>query len=122
MSVICPNCGSEYDIALFQFGHTVRCECGHLVDAARPRRTTVAGERAEARARGDIGDLRRRADRITSMILHSDVPSVDIEIARNELREYVRQSFPDRVDLFEMVYEARWRRLAEQHWEHDRPR
>ena len=122
MSVICPNCGAEFDVALVQFGRTVRCDCGHLVDASAPKELPP-GERARhSRARRDVDDLRRRADAVTTMILHSDVPRVDVEIAKNELREWVRREFPDRLDLFSRVYESRWRRLAEQHWEHERPR
>ena len=28
MSIPCPGCGHEYDVTLFQFGRTVRCDCG----------------------------------------------------------------------------------------------
>jgi hypothetical protein len=121
MSVICPGCGAEFDIALFQFGRTVRCDCGELVDASAPKELPP-GERARMRsARREVDELRRRADAVTTMILQSDVPRVDVQIAQNELREWVRREFPDRLDLFSRVYEARWRRLAEQGWERERP-
>jgi hypothetical protein len=116
MSVTCPNCGAEYDSTLFQFGHKVRCVCGHLVDGDAPRERP-AGERAGIRAaRREVDALRRRADAVTAMLMDSQVPMVDVEIARNELREWVRSEFPEGMELFEMVYEARWRRLAEQGW------
>jgi len=121
VSVVCPNCGHEYDVTLFQFGHKVRCDCGHVVDGNAPKELSLDERRAERGARREIDDLRRRADALTTMILHSELPRVDIEIAKNELREWVRRQFPESIDLFERLYEARWRRLAEQGWEHERP-
>ncbi|MFV1957864.1 MAG: hypothetical protein ACC662_00485 [Planctomycetota bacterium] len=60
--------------------------------------------------------LRRRADAITSLILYGDLPSIDVEIAIQALREDVRRDLPDRLALFDMVYEARWQRLRDQGW------
>lgn len=28
MAIVCPACGREYDISLFQFGRTLHCDCG----------------------------------------------------------------------------------------------
>ncbi|MHC4550568.1 MAG: hypothetical protein ACYTEZ_17535 [Planctomycetota bacterium] len=67
-----------------------------------------------------MDELRRRADAITARLLYSDEPLIDLEIAINELREYVRERWPDRVWLFESIYEARWRRLREQGWARER--
>jgi hypothetical protein len=67
-------------------------------------------------ARAEIDDLARRADRVTSLLLYSDLPEIDIDIAINELREFCRRHFPDRMELFGMVYESRWRRFREQGW------
>lgn len=121
MSIICPNCGHEYDVALFQFGHKVRCECGYMVDGAAPREMSIEDRKRTRQARREVDELKRRADAVTTMILHSDAQRVDVDIAKNELREWVREKFPEGLDLFEKVYEARWRRMAEQGWEHDRP-
>ena len=112
MAVTCADCGREYDITLFQFGRTVLCDCGRTVSADEPRR---------ARADAQSEELRRRADRVTNLILHSDLPCVDVDIEKNELREWVRAHMPDRLRLFEMVYESRWKRLEEQGWARERP-
>ena len=64
--------------------------------------------------------LRRRADAITSRLLYSDEPLIDIEISINELREYVAEQWPNRVWLFDAIYEARWQRLREQGWVRER--
>ena len=57
---------------------------------------------------------RRRADRITDLIFRSDYPEVDIAIERARLREWCEDVFPDRMDLYDMVYESRFDRLLEQ--------
>ena len=58
--------------------------------------------------------LQREADRISSLIVASDYPAIDIVIAIRGLRDFVQDRFPDRVSFFEMVYESRFRRLWEQ--------
>ena len=36
MAILCPNCGREYDVTLFQFGARVACDCGAEVDPFGP--------------------------------------------------------------------------------------
>ncbi len=31
MAIICPKCKSQYDITLFQFGRTLKCDCGYII-------------------------------------------------------------------------------------------
>jgi len=38
MAIRCEKCGREYDATLFQFGRTVRCDCGNVVTLAGVRR------------------------------------------------------------------------------------
>jgi hypothetical protein len=59
-------------------------------------------------------ELRRGADRIACMILHGDLPDIDIEIEIANLRRRCAELLPDRVDLFDRVYVSRFRRLREQ--------
>jgi translation initiation factor IF-2 len=50
MAILCPHCGAEFDVTLFQFGHGVRCDCGlwvdlrdgHVLPAATARKERVA--------------------------------------------------------------------------------
>jgi hypothetical protein len=58
--------------------------------------------------------LRRRADRICSLIVASDYPDVDIDIEIAKLRRWCARELPDRTDLFALVYESRFRRLRDQ--------
>ena len=58
--------------------------------------------------------LRRKADRICSLIVASDYPDLDIDVEIAGLRRWVREHLPEREELFEMVYASRFRRLREQ--------
>jgi hypothetical protein len=66
--------------------------------------------------------IRRRAERIVALILYSDLPLVDIDIERAGLRREVKQLFPDRMDVYERIYESRFRRIIEQWRPELRPR
>ncbi len=59
-------------------------------------------------------ELQRRADRIAGLIIATDYPAIDVTIEIRKLRDFAQQHFPDRMELFEMVYEQRFRRLWEQ--------
>ncbi len=107
MAYRCPQCGAEHDAALFQFGIAVRCDCGALVPA---RHVESAPDREERIYRR----FQRQADRIAYLIVATDCPEIDIQIERRNLKALCRDLFPDRLDLFEMIYEARFRRLWEQ--------
>lgn len=43
MAIVCPGCGREYDVTLFQFGRTLDCTCGARV--GREQRLELGGER-----------------------------------------------------------------------------
>jgi len=32
MAIICPKCKSQYDITLFEFGRTLKCDCGYIIN------------------------------------------------------------------------------------------
>jgi len=66
-------------------------------------------------ARSDPAEiLRRRADRICALIVASDYPDVDVDIEIRNLRRWCERELPDRLDLFDLVYGNRFRRLREQ--------
>jgi hypothetical protein len=58
--------------------------------------------------------LGRKADEICSHILLDDYPLIDIEIERAGLREECEALFPDRLWLYDIVYESRFERFLEQ--------
>jgi hypothetical protein len=59
-------------------------------------------------------DLQRQADRVCVLILSSDLPAIDIQIEKNKVRERCLELYPDREELYEMIYESRFQRLWEQ--------
>ncbi|MCX6354945.1 MAG: hypothetical protein NTZ78_08590 [Candidatus Aureabacteria bacterium] len=115
MAVLCPRCGRQYDITLFQFGRTIRCECGTLIDESHVSLfrdlDRILGNLDDARK---VDELKRMADEVCRMILDERLPDVDVEIAQNRVREKCRELFPDKLELFEMIYESRFKRLWEQ--------
>ncbi len=58
--------------------------------------------------------LRRHADRVASMIVTSSCTDVECAIAERELRMECLALLPDRMELFDRIYAARFRRLREQ--------
>ena len=114
MAVRCPKCGREYDVTLFEFGRSVVCECGNIITPAganvwKEIKKILADEEEE-----NIRKLQRMVDRVCSLIVASDYPEVDIELEIEKVRERCRQLFPDKTDLFEMIYASRFKRLWDQ--------
>lgn len=71
-----------------------------------PWEDVEAGDPAEA--------LRRRADRVASMIVTSTYSDLECALAEREVRMECLRLLPDRMDLFDLIYAARFRRLREQ--------
>ncbi|MBN1418317.1 MAG: hypothetical protein JXP34_06040 [Planctomycetes bacterium] len=115
MAVICARCGRQFDVTLFQFGNRVRCPCGRIL-AGSYHTLELRNPPEDPRRAGREGmeTLRREADAIARMILDPAYAAVDIAIARAGLRETCERLFPDRMELFDWIYEARFDRLWEQ--------
>jgi hypothetical protein len=64
--------------------------------------------------RENMRDLQCMADRVCTLILSSDLAAIDIEIEKNKVRERCLELYPDREELYEMIYEGRFQRLWEQ--------
>lgn len=61
-----------------------------------------------------MDELGRMADRVCVLILREDYPAIDIALEKAKVRARCEALFPDSMDLYEMVYESRFRRLWEQ--------
>jgi hypothetical protein len=124
VAITCPRCKRQYDITLFEFGRRIVCDCGEIIAAhgsappAQPNVTPAPTpdelKQAKLIARRKMARLRRAADRVCTLILISDYPEIDIELEKVKVRQLAEELFPDRMDLYEMVYESRFRRLWEQ--------
>jgi hypothetical protein len=58
--------------------------------------------------------FQRKADKIAFLIVASDYERIDVEIEKGELREECARLFPDKLELYDMIYESRFQRLWEQ--------
>lgn len=113
MAIQCTWCRREYDITLFSFDRTLSCVCGNTVTL---QHETMADEALLSLMSEDrkVREIGRMADRIASLIVGSDYPMIDIEIEKAKLRERITELFPDRADLYDLIYEPRFRRLKDQ--------
>jgi hypothetical protein len=113
MAIRCSYCSREYDVTLFEFDRSITCVCGRTITFKHEQMTDEAflARRSEDRK---VREIRNMADRIASLIVGSDYPMIDIEIEKQKLRERISELFPDKIDLYDLIYETRFRRLEEQ--------
>jgi len=64
--------------------------------------------------REKMDHLGRLADGVSSLILRSDYPDIDVVVAVSNFRERALNMYPDREGLLEMIYISRFRRLWDQ--------
>ena len=118
MAFACPKCGRQYDVTLFQFGNEVVCDCGYILRIEMPHEWRLVPLRKTGKSdktkREKMRQLQRMADKVSQMILNTEYADVDVEIAITNLRYKCEELYPDRMDLFEMIYESRFKRLWEQ--------
>lgn len=113
MAVRCPQCKREFDVTLFEFNQTVTCVCGHVVTFQhRIVHDELSALRMEEENR--ISEIKKMADRISSLIVSTEYTKTDIEIEKEKLRDRIHTLFPDMNHLYELIYEPRFKRLEEQ--------
>lgn len=61
--------------------------------------------------RSDMRELQRMSDHVCMLIVGTDYPEIDIEIEKSKVRQRCEELYPDRMDLYEMIYESRFNRL-----------
>jgi len=113
MAIRCANCGREFDVTLFEYGNTVQCVCGNKVTF---RHEEVSRDVLFARQAEDekIRELTRQADKIAFLIVGTDYHLIDIEIEKQKFRERIRELFPDKEYLYDLIFQPRFKRLVEQ--------
>jgi len=65
-----------------------------------------------------LRDFQSKSDDISRLILNTDLPWVDISIQIAGLRREAERLFPRKLELFELVYVSRFKRLWDQ-WRAD---
>lgn len=61
-----------------------------------------------------VNEIQADAQQICRMILSEDFSLPDVEIAQEKLRDKVSRLFPDKLETYRMIFEARFHRLWEQ--------
>ncbi len=115
MAIRCPHCGKTHDAAQFQFDQKIHCSCGRelplsLIDTLQDFERYLESFEEKKKA----AEIQEGARRICVMILDETCPEVDIEIAKEKLKRRAAELFPDKVAVYEMIYEARFKRLWDQ--------
>ena len=64
--------------------------------------------------REKMREVQRMASWVCVLILDTDLPAIDIEIEKNKVRDRCLELYPDREDLYDMIYESRFQRLWDQ--------
>ena len=113
MAVQCSSCGRGYDVTLFEFSRSITCVCGNTV-LFKHEQTTDEAALARSSEEQCVREIQRISDRIAFLIVASDYPMIDIGIEKQKLRERISELFPDKIWLYELIYEPRFRRLEEQ--------
>ena len=108
MKFECPFCGEKHSLELAVEHKEIRCSCGHPLDLGPLRKWL----RHEARRKMSL--LGKMADIVCRHILSSDYPAIDIEIEKKRLRDQAMELFPEKIQLYDMIYESRFRRLWNQ--------
>ena len=122
MAVRCSACKIEYDITLFEFGSKVKCDCGRIIslehretfDGLLKTANKVMSKLPEYNLEEDsILEIKRMADKIAYLIVSADYPDIDIQIEKNKFAQ-ISELFPDKIHLYDLIYEPRFTRLKEQ--------
>ncbi len=118
MSIRCSRCKREYDVTLFEFGREIICECANTLGL---KNEEILSQLEEICKQYDLkleeeklSEIKRAQDRIVFLILNTDYQEVDIEIEKAKFKELIKELFPAKAHLYELIYEPRFRRLWEQ--------
>ena len=115
MPIHCPGCGAEHDVVEFEDGRSIVCRCGRKLDLLLMETVQDFARFFESEEeREKAKTVQDEAQQICRMILNEDTAEVDIEIAKQKLKEKVEKLFPGSLETYRMIYEARFQRLWDQ--------
>jgi hypothetical protein len=108
MKFECPFCGEKHALKLAVDNKEIRCSCGHPLDLSSLRKWLQQEARRKTSMLGSMADI------VCRHILSSDYPEIDIEIEKSRLRDHAIELFPEKIHLYDMIYESRFKRLWNQ--------
>ena len=115
MAIHCPKCGLKHDVVEFESDQPLVCSCGQRLDVSLLETVEDFLRYFESETeREKAKTIQSDAQLICQMILSEDYSAVDIEIAKDKLRQMVLELFPDKMETYRMIYESRFKRLWDQ--------
>ena len=129
MGIRCPKCRKEYDVKLFKPGKKIVCGCGYEVnkiyeDILKELDKVVKDYYAKSKdeeadsEEEKLDIIERESEKIAFFILSTDYQKIDIEIEKRKLKDLIKRYFPDKLHLYHLIYEPRFKRLWQQFREH----
>ena len=61
-----------------------------------------------------LRSFQHKADAIVHLIVNTDVPWIDVNLAIEHLREDAQRLFPSKMEVFELIFVHRFKRLWQQ--------
>ena len=118
MAIRCSKCKREYDVTLFEFGREILCECGAKLGLGHhevlDQLEQVCREHDLELEEEKLAEIKKAHDWIVLLIMNTDYKKVDIEIEKEKFKDLIRGLFPDKIHLYDLIYEPRFKRLWEQ--------
>ncbi len=111
MQLACLRCGRIHHPP-FAGGKSLKCPCGEKIDLEEFLAFQKIIEDIEDKQKFD--EIQKAADEISSKIISGEFSKIDFEIAKEKLRDMCSEYFPERMYLFYIIYESRFKRLWEQ--------
>ncbi|MCK4993414.1 MAG: hypothetical protein KAS13_00020 [Candidatus Omnitrophica bacterium] len=116
MAIKCPKCERIYELLVFDAKGRVCCVCGeNLVieqeDVFERLQEICKQYELKLEEEEKTAQIRKMADSIVAMILNTECGFDEVELEKNKLKLMILEITPDKVHLYELIYEPRFRRL-----------
>lgn len=111
MRFTCFHCGCVHILPISK-EKFFPCPCGEKIDLEELRSFEEIIEDIQDQEQFD--EIQKSADDISAKIVSGEYSRVDFEIAKEKLRQRCEEYFPQKMYLFDMIYESRFKRLWEQ--------
>ncbi|MBU1044757.1 MAG: hypothetical protein KJ915_10220 [Candidatus Omnitrophica bacterium] len=118
MIIKCPQCSKCYGEKDFTPGIDLYCSCGQKIlfepEQVFAQLAQICDEYQLKIEEEKIIQIRKKADKIVALIFNNQCAKIDIDIEKQKLKALIEHISPDKVDLYELIYEPRFNRLWDQ--------
>ncbi|MFH1459617.1 MAG: hypothetical protein ABIG64_04520 [Candidatus Omnitrophota bacterium] len=114
MSIICPKCKKKHTRIYLSF----ICDCGQNLGIEHEeifaQLENICVEYKLKIENETLAEIRRIADRIVSLILNNECTKEEIEIEKQKLKQLIKETYPEKMHLYKLIYEPRFKRFCQQ--------